>query len=286
MRPNVTPIPETLDSGKGPAVVFANSAVTDYTMFQPQIDAVAQYYRVIAHNTRSLTQRWATPYTLWDLVEEWRGLLDDRGVERAVLVGSSMGGYLALRFALRYPERTAGLVLLATTAQDNTEDEVSTFLAKFNELAGQERMPVEWASWCSTVLFSARAHAAQPDLVHGWLDRAVSLFPGEPFIEEARCWLLREDVTDRLGSIAAPALVLHGADDGAIPVERARPMAKLIPNAQMMVVEGAGHLVNLEAPDQINDALLAFLGEVYGMSGKGHNPVPAYGRRGLEGRKW
>lgn len=257
-------IPETLDMGEGETIVFANSAVTDYTMFQPQIDAAVEAgYRVIAHNTRSLTPRGGEPYTLWDLVEEWRGLLLERGIERAVLAGSSMGGYMGLRFARRYPEMTAGLVLFGTTARGNTSEEVTAFLEKFEELRGEERMPREWAEWCSTVLFSETARRDQPEIVRAWVERAVDLFPGEPFIEEARCWLLRDDYSDELPRIAAPALVVHGADDIAIPLERAEPLCRDIPNAKMLTVQDAGHLVNLEAPQRVNEALLSFLADVY-----------------------
>lgn len=263
MPPYVEAIPPTLDLGIGPAVVFANSAVTDYTMFQPQIDAATDRYRVIAHNTRSLTPNWAKPYTLEDLVEEWRELIDEKGIDRAVLVGSSMGGYMALRFALRYPNRTAGLVLVGTTAQGNTGEEISEFLAKFEELDGEDRMPSDWAEWCTSVLFSARAHREQPELIRAWLERAINFFPGEPFIEEARCWLFRDDFTDRLSEITVPTLVVHGVADMAIPIDRALPMAELIPNADLLTVPDAGHLVNLEASDVVNKAFLAFLERVY-----------------------
>lgn len=256
-------MPSTYEAGTGEAVLFANSAVTDYTMFQPQLDALVPAYRVIAHNTRSLTDNWQEPYTLWDLADEWKLLLDERGIDRAVVVGSSMGGYMALRFALRYPERTAGVVLIGSTAQSNTPDEVVAFLEKFGELEGVERMPHDWAEWVSHIVFSEAAHRERPELPAAWIDRWVSMYPGEAFVEEARCWVLREDITPRLGEIEAPVLVVHGEDDGAIPLARATVLDGQLADSEVVVVPGAGHLVNLEKPEIVTEAIQRFLGRVY-----------------------
>ena len=92
-----------IEKGAGPAVVFSHGTLMDATMFDPQLDHLAERgYRAIAYNSRVLTGEPAT-HMLGDLVEDCRALLDDLGIQKCVLAGMSVGGFMALEFALAYP---------------------------------------------------------------------------------------------------------------------------------------------------------------------------------------
>src|SRR6266540_2923551 len=97
-----------IDCGEGICVVFTHGTLMDYTMFQPQVDALKDSYRVIAYNHRARTHRWSEPYDLRDLATDCREVLDDRTVDKCVLAGMSMGGFMAFEFARMYPGRLAG----------------------------------------------------------------------------------------------------------------------------------------------------------------------------------
>jgi pimeloyl-ACP methyl ester carboxylesterase len=252
-----------LDKGSGNAVVFANSAVSDYRLFEPQIAALSSEFRVVAQNARALTGRGRQPYTLWDLANDCRELMDQLKIKKAVIAGCSMGGYMGLRFALRYPERLAGLVLLGSTAVKNTPEEETAFLAKFREMEQQPTIPRDWALWCSTIVFSAQAQQTRPELVSQWVERWTT-YPAPEIIEECRCWLNREDLTPRLSQIAAPTLIVHGEEDGAIPIDRTRPMAAQMANARMVSLPNVGHFLTLESPAEVTKVLREFLHTVYG----------------------
>jgi pimeloyl-ACP methyl ester carboxylesterase len=256
-------LPPYISKGSGPAIVFSNSAVSDYRLFQPQIDALSDEFHTVGYNSRALTDEGLEPYTLWDLADDCRELLDHLGIDQCVIAGSSMGGYMALRFAVRYPERLKGMILVGSTAVPNLPGEVVAFLDKFEEMAGQPTIPREWAEWCSSVVFSERARQQQPDLVNEWIERWVQ-YPADAIIEEARCWLNREDMTPHAAEITIPTLILHGEEDAAIPLERTAPLADQLPDARLLPIAGAGHFVSLEAADAVTSEMRDFLRTVYG----------------------
>jgi pimeloyl-ACP methyl ester carboxylesterase len=249
------------ERGSGPAIVFMHGAVMDRTMFDAQLADLSDEYRVIAVNHRARTERWRGPYDLWDLADDLKALLDDLGVERPVVAGMSMGGYAALRFALRYPERTRGLIMIASTAVPNTPEEQVEFAKDFAKVENQPTVPREWAEWVASVVFGETTARTRPELVESWIEHWMG-YSGPSLVEEANCWLVREDLTDRLSEIDAPALILHGAEDVAIPIDRAAPMKDQLPDARLVVVEGAGHTVNVEAAPEVNDRIRTFLREI------------------------
>src|SRR5437762_12001437 len=105
-----------VDRGEGTAVVLTHGSFMDHTMFAPQIVAVEDRYRIIAYNHRARTHRRAEMYDLGDLANDCRHVLDERGIEKCVLGGMSMGGFIAFEFARMWPERLHGLILIDTKA--------------------------------------------------------------------------------------------------------------------------------------------------------------------------
>jgi len=255
--------PAYVDKGSGKAVFFANGAVSDYRAFEAQISALSKEYRVVAPNLRSQSRRGRQPYTLWDLADDYRALMDVLDIEKAVIAGWSTGGYVGLRFAQRYPERLAGLVLLGSTAVPNTSQEEVAFLAKFHEMDNQESVPREWAEWCAKILFSAKAQETNPALMETWIERWAT-YSVPNIIMECRCWLNREDMTPILPTLKVPTLIIHGEEDAAIPIVRTAPMTKQMPNARMISLPKVGHFLSVEAPDEVTSGIRDFLRGVYG----------------------
>jgi pimeloyl-ACP methyl ester carboxylesterase len=254
--------PAYIDKGSGKAVLFANGAVSDYRAFEAQISALSKEYRVVAPNLRSQSHRGAQPYTLWDLADDYRALMDVLDIEKAVIAGWSTGGYVGLRFAQRYPDRIAGLVLLGSTAVPNTPEEEVAFLAKFHEMGHQGCIPKQWGEWCADKLFSAKAKETNPALVQTWIER-WGTYSVPKIIMECRCWLNREDMTPILPSLKVPTLIIHGEEDAAIPIERTTPMTQQMPNARMISLPKIGHFLSVEAPEEVTKGIREFLQSVY-----------------------
>jgi pimeloyl-ACP methyl ester carboxylesterase len=250
------------DVGAGPPVVLSHGTLMDRTMFAPQLEALSADYRVVAYDNRARTDRWMGPYDLVDLADDAAALMDAKGIEECVLGGMSMGGFMALRFALRHPDRLRGLVLVDSMAAAHTEAEREEYRGMIALSKAAGRMPDDVAEAVSGLLFGATTNEERPDLVGRWTDRWQT-YPPEAVEAEVESWLDRPDLTHRLDEIDVPVLVVHGEEDAALGIERAEPMVEALPDARMERIPEAGHSSNLERPGPVDDAVRSFLADVY-----------------------
>ena len=251
-----------IEKGSGPAVVFSHGTLMDATMFAPQLDHLAERgYRALAYNSCALTAPPA-PHTLSDLVEECRALLDDLGIGKCVLAGMSVGGFMALEFALAYPERLHGAIVIAATAQDYRAEEREAFHHQFGKLDVDGTVPRAFAGWVAPFCFGETTFERNKALVDHWVERWSATVPARAVLFQGRSWIDKADITARLAAVRVPVLVVHGEEDVAIPIARAVPMAETLPDATFARIPTAGHSVNLESPDAVNAEIARFLGRL------------------------
>ena len=251
-----------VERGSGPAVVFSHGTLMDAAMFEPQLDHLAERgYRAIAYNSRVLTGEPAA-HSLGDLVEDCRALIDDLGIGKCVLAGMSVGGFMALEFALAYPERLQGLVVIAATSKDYTAEERQAYHGQFDKLDMGGTVPRPFAEWVAPFCFGATTLARNKALAEHWVERWSTTVPARAVLFQGRSWLDKNDITGRLASVRVPALVVHGEEDVPLPIARAEAMANALPDATFLRVPGAGHSVNLESPAVVNAAMARFLGHL------------------------
>jgi len=241
--------------GAGLPLILAHGLLMDHEMFAPQVAAFGRDHRVITWDARGhgLTEAAREDFSYWDSAEDLRGLLDHLGIERAVVGGMSQGGFASLRFALRYPERVAGLVLLNTQAglEDPEAQPRYEMMLDVWEADGPNDVIAE--AIAATIIGGDRPES--PAWMAKWKARPTG---------EAR-WIFRtlvtrDDLTGRLGEIEAPALVVHGEDDIAIEMARAEALVAGLARARPLVrVPGAAHAANLTHPEPVNAALADFL---------------------------
>ncbi|WP_448628239.1 3-oxoadipate enol-lactonase [Geodermatophilus sp. URMC 64] len=234
-----------------PVVVLSNSLGADRGMWDPQVPALAERYRVVTYDTRGHGASPAPegPYTLDDLVDDLVALLDRLGVERAHVAGVSLGGMTGLRLAAREPSRVHRLAVLFSSAK--TEPQGFLDRAAAARSGGTAALaPAVVARWLTP------GHAAEhPDLV-AKLERMVADADDEGYA--ACCEVVAGlDLREDLGRIAAPTLVVSGAEDPALPPEHQRAIADAIPGAELVTVSPAAHLGNLERTLEVTGALLA-----------------------------
>ena len=250
----------TDSGGEGMPLVLAHGFLMDGDMFEPQVRALTPRHRVITWDARGHGRTHSTeePFTYWDLADDLAALLDHLGVSRAVVGGMSQGGFVALRFALRYPDRVLGLLLIDT--QSGQEDP---------EKAGQyDLMHEVWVgSGPSDQLLSMVAAIIignnTPESP-AWIDRWRAREP-RGLTQIYRTLMYRDDVTDRMAEITAPALVIHGAEDVAIDMSLAKRLCQNLSGCRGVVkIEGAGHASNLTHPEPVNRAIEDFLGSLSG----------------------
>ena len=240
--------------GEGPPVVLGHGFLMDLSMFDPQVAVLAPAFRVIRFDARGFgrTESDGNRFTYWDSAEDCIRLLDHLGIERAVVGGMSQGGFLALRAALKWPDRVKALVLISTQAGI---DDAETRAGQLGMLdTWRKQGPID-----PIVHAIASLILGGPEHWEPWVSRwrATDI---ERLVAPTLALLEREELTDRLSEIRQPAIVFHGDADTAISIERGRLLADKLPGCkQFVAVKGAAHASNFTHADQVNPPLLAFL---------------------------
>jgi pimeloyl-ACP methyl ester carboxylesterase len=252
------PDSDLADIGSGPPVVFSHGTLLDRTMFAPQTAALADRYRTIAYTSRAGTSRYGTERNLDDLVDDCLAVADGAGLDRFVLLGMSVGGFMAVELALRHPERIAGLVLMATQAAAYTVEEHETFGALLEPLDTDGTIPEPVVEAFRPVIFGKRALAERPELVDRWTTRWRAR-PARSLHGEYRSWIDKPDRLADLARITVPTLVVHGEGDNGIAIDHARAMHRRLPDSTFVPVAESGHLVTEEQPEAVTAALAGWL---------------------------
>lgn len=243
---------------RGLPVVFLHAYPVTHRMWEPQLQVMPASFRVIAYDLRGMgeSELGNGSFDFECLVDDLIGLMDALNIERAVLCGLSMGGYLALRTVQRNPERVAGLVLCDTrSAADSEQDRQNR--QKVLELLGRGEIDA-FVSGFLTKFLCEHTHKERPQVVR-FLSDLIKANSAAGLEAATRALMSRRDTTDYLPQIAVPTLILHGEEDGGISVETAQQMQAKIPGAELAIIPQAGHFSNLENPELFNHLLLEFL---------------------------
>jgi len=233
-----------------PVLVLSNSLGSTRAMWDPQVPALAERYRVVTYDTRGhgASPVPEGPYNLDDLVDDLVALLDRLGAQRAHVAGVSLGGMTALRLAAREPQRVHRLAVLCSSAKT----EPGAFLDR--AAAARADGTASFAPAVVERWLTPAFAAGHPDLVA----RLQAMVAGTPDEGYAACAEVvgRVDLLADLARITAPTLVVSGADDPALPPDHQRAIAEGIPGAELFSVSPGAHLANLEQPLQVTGALL------------------------------
>jgi 3-oxoadipate enol-lactonase len=233
-------------------MLLSNSLGADLGMWEPQVQALTERFRVVRYDTRG-HGRSPVPEgdsTIDDLADDVVALLDRLDVRAAHVVGLSIGGMTALRLAVREPERVSTLAVLCSSAYTGNEQ-------SWRERAHTVRTEGTGAIADAVISrwFTPGYAAANPDLVA----RLRATFAAHPDEGYASCCaaVAGMDQRDDLAGITAPTLVVSGAEDPALPPEHQRLIADSVPGAQLLTLSPAAHLANIEQAAQVTDALIA-----------------------------
>lgn len=244
--------------GAGPPVVLTHSFLCDGTMFRHQVAALEKTHRVLNIDLRGHGRSGPSesPFTIYDLVDDVAGVLDAEGIDSAVWMGLSIGGFLSLRAALTQPERVRALVLLDTDAGPESAWKKLKYRAMkwgLKHLGPPYIVPA-----LQPIMLGKTTLRERPDIrteyTRKFLDARVdSILPGIDAITG------RDDLLPRLPQIRAPTLVVVGEEDQPLPVWKSRRIAQAIPGAEMVVIPRAGHLASIENPEPVTQAVTHFL---------------------------
>lgn len=231
-------------------VVFLHAFPYNLRMWAPQTALLEGRIPLLAPSYLGLSLEEAARKTL--------ALMDERGMEKAVFVGLSMGGYLAFRLYAQARERVLGLVLADTRAAPDAEE------ARKARYALRERVLKEGVGFLPEALLPShlgRTSQGRPEVVAA--ARSLILEAGPEEVAESLLALAhRPDSTPLLAEIRTPVLLLFGEEDALTPPEEGKGMARRLSDVRFLIIPEAGHLSNLENPKAWGTALLGFLCEV------------------------
>lgn len=242
-------------AGEGPAVVLLHSGVADLRQWDPQWEALTARHRVLRHDRRGYGET-PLPEEEYDDATDLVRLLDELDIDSTILVGSSAGGVVAQQVAAEWPERVDGLVLLCADADVEPTDAIRAFARKEDELLESDDLDGAVELNVETFL-GPDADEQTRRLVSEMQRRAfeVQLAAGDDVPQQPGPEL-------RLERATMPAMVVSGARDLDYFTHAAEHLARELPAARHVVLDWAGHLPNLERPDEMTAWLLEVLAEL------------------------
>jgi 3-oxoadipate enol-lactonase len=227
-----------------PPLVFINSLGTDFRIWNEAAEILAPDFRILTYDKRGhgLSESGPDANDMSDHARDLMGLLDGLGVGRATIVGLSIGGLIAQELYRHSPERVAALVLCDTAAKIGTDEVWDQRIAQVQRGGIEAIADSVLQRW-----FTTHFRAARSTELAG-MRAMLTRTPRQGYL--AACGALkRADLRPFAGRIQAPTLCLVGDEDGSTPVALVKETAALIPGSCFEIIEGAGHLPNVEQPE-------------------------------------
>ena len=235
--------------GAGEPIVFIHGFTLDHTMWRFQVESFSKEYQVVTYDARGFGKS-SLPNAPYDHVADLDALLKHLDVKQAHIVGLSMGGRIATNFTLAYPERVTTLTLM-DSALDGYKSEVD-----WRVYAKEQGLERARENWLDHELFTI-THK-RPEVV-ATLRRIVDNYSGWHWLHHDPQSPANTHARDHLHEITKPTLIVVGEGDLPYFHNISDVLAASIPGSQKVVVPKAGHMINMEAPDDVNRLLANFI---------------------------
>ncbi len=249
--------------GKGEPLVLIMSMGSDLSGWERQVPELSTKYRVVAFDNRGSGRSDAPdePYTIAMMADDTVALMDALGIEKAHVLGKSMGGYIAEELAIRHPRRVESLMLAATSIGPYVA-ETPILESWVRETAhGIDRKTL--FQLMLPFIFTDKTFE-DPENVKMAVETIATRPQATPPYALKRQFIAcaEHNARGRTGRVRAPTLVLAGRNDLFVPFPLSEELAAIFPRGRLVVLEGGGHELNADVPDKFNRAVLDFLAEV------------------------
>ncbi len=247
------------DHGVGMPVVLLHGFPFSSKMWGRQVATLAPAHRVITPDFRGFGDSGGAPSSVEQLADDLQALVDHQELPPFVLGGFSMGGYVAFRYLAKHAEHVRALLLLDTRAEPDAPEAKQRRYAAIDRIKSEG--PNGFLNDFAKLVLSPKTLETRPEIathVRHLMEagRAEALTGGLQALAE------RPDSTPLLSRITQPTLIVVGNDDKATPVDAARKMHEAIGGSTLVIIPDAGHMTNIEQPEQFNTALREFLARV------------------------
>lgn len=246
------------DVGSGPVVVLLHGYPFNRSLWRDQVAVLKEKHRVIVPDLRGHGESSVVlvPSTMELMARDIAGLLDTLNIAQATIGGLSMGGYVALAFYRLFPSRVGSLILADTRAQGDNDE------AKRNREVQATKARQEGMEGIADALLpkmlTAETVTKRPDIVKHLRSMMSSTNP-EGAAAALEGMAIRQDQTLFLSQIKVPTLIMVGSEDAITPPPDAELMHREIAGSRLEIIKGAGHVLNLEKPEEFNAAVASFL---------------------------
>lgn len=242
-------------SGKGPAVVLIHGGLVDSRLWDAQMKPLSKHYRVVRFDIRGYG-RSPAPAVEYYPHEDLRALLDYLKIDKATLVGLSLGGIVAADFALEYPARVERLVLVDSGLRGDKQppDEKASNARRIGKSEGPEKYFEAFLQ--ADMLAGVRDRPKAREAMHQMM---VENYKADAYIRAGLPQSPEPPTIQRLEQIKQPTLVIVGSLDGKNLQNIADTLAARIPGARKVVIRGASHHPPVETPKEFNRVLLDYL---------------------------
>lgn len=245
------------DEGSGLPVVLLHGFAEDHTLWDIQVEHLRTGCRLIIPDLPgSILTPSSSPVSMESMAESVLSILNHEGIDQCILIGHSMGGYVTLAFAEKYPDRFKGFGLFHSTAYPDSEEKKAARRKSIDFIRNNGSAPFIRQS--TPNLFAAETRTTRPDLVETTIDRYSSLSP-DSLIAWYEAMILRPDRTAVLKDATTPVLFIIGIEDQAVLPEHTLQQSHLPPLSHIHILHHSAHMGMLEQPDLSNNILQSFI---------------------------
>lgn len=249
------------DVGNGIPLLMIHGFPLDRTLWRTQIEGLQSVARVIAPDLRGFGRSDDAPETMTmdNYAADLKTLLDSLNLQRIVLCGLSMGGYIALAFLAKYPGSVRGLILANTRAVPDSDQAREGRYAMVKQAFDEGVRSIAEALLPKIL---TEATIAKRTSLTTFIRSMMAGQRAEGVAAALRGMAERPDRTPMLGAINIPTLIITGEADSIIPVSESQAMNEAIPGSKLVIIPETAHLSNVEAPEAFNAAVRDFLGKL------------------------
>lgn len=241
------------------ALLLIHGFPLDGSFWQQQLESLSSVAEVLAPDLRGFgADRREVPraMSMEAYAADLHELLDARGIERAVLCGLSMGGYVAMAFAEQWPERVQGLILCNTRSTADTEEGKAAREQTASDALDKGAAVIARAMIPKVLSEGTRRERVE---VAARVEAIMASQRPEAIAAASRGMALRPDRTRVLRKLNKPVLIVTGSEDALMPLPTSEAMHAASPDSRLVVIEGAAHFCPVEAPEQFNAEVSLFL---------------------------
>ncbi|MEA2453392.1 MAG: hypothetical protein QOG04_2102 [Actinomycetota bacterium] len=253
----------TDSGGSGAPVLLLHAFPLNSAQWAGQAESLSDRFRFIAPDLMGFGASTApedeSAYSMDSFADDAAAILDELGLDKVVLAGLSMGGYISFAFLRRHRDRVSSLVLADTKAEADPPEGIEKRTNQQAQVRAEGTAGL--IEGLSGALLGEPTREKKPDVVEA-TKKMMAANPPAGFIGALEAMKKRPDSTGELSQIDVPTLIIVGENDGVTPVAAAEALNKGISGSKLVVIPESGHLSNLEAPEAFNGALAEFLGSL------------------------